>query len=353
MMAAVMRGAGWMTAVLSVAACGGASGPEGAATGGGQGGQGASGVGGSGGAGCDVGALLVPPCGAWLGAWSSDHGVSGFAAQIEEHESRIGRKLDIVHSYHPAGHLPLDPDEKAFITKGQILLVNWKPADHWADAAGASAGGDPSVDADIDTVAASMRSVAPHGVMLVVFHEPENDLSKNGGAAGDAADYVAMWHNVRTRFDAAGVDNVIWVWDTQLFSGLIDDVISLYPGDDLVDWVMWDPYSFTGKESYVDTVTFGYQWLSDNSASGHQFTSKPWGLAEWGVDDPSAPGGMVEQKFYADAAASFATFPRLKAYVIFDALGTHDTRVDSSPAEEASYDAFAASSYLRQPRVLP
>src|SRR6266545_2881867 len=66
----------------------------------------------------------------------------------------------------------------------------------------------------------------------------------------------------------------------------------------------------------ADTVSFGYQWLLDNSVPNlHDFKTKPWGLAEWGVLDRQNPGGPFEQQFYADAAASVHVFDRLKAYI--------------------------------------
>ena len=50
-----------------------------------------------------------------------------------------------------------------------------------------------------------------------------------------------MWHNVRHRFDALGVTNVVWVMN---YTGYVTGQCltkDLWPGNDYVDWVMWDP----------------------------------------------------------------------------------------------------------------
>jgi len=94
--------------------------------------------------------------------------------------------------------------------------------------------------------------------------------------------------------------------------------------------------------------------LLDNSVPNlHDFKTKPWGLAEWGVLDRQNPGGPFEQQFYADAAASVHVFDRLKAYVIFDSDRAQDFRVDDTPAEAESYRRFAQNPYFNQPRNLP
>ena len=291
-----------------------------------------------------VSELLVPSCGAWLGAFSNDHGVGGFENLMAEHEGRIGRRLDIVHGFPPAGTLPMNAAEAARARAGQILFLNWKPAAHWADAAG----GDSVVNARIDE-AARRIGVVPRKVMLTIFHEPENDL----GEAGSTADYVAMWHNVRARFDAQGVHNVVWVWDMMLRLRPEDPVLSFYPGDAYVDWIMWNPYSVDGRTSFAARVRPAYEWIGAHSGPGHDFLAKPWGLGEWGVHAPGAPGGAFEQSYYTEAGAHLGDFPQLKALVVFDADGTLATRVDDTVAEQDSYTAFAHLPYLNQPRVLP
>jgi hypothetical protein len=53
-------------------------------------------------------------------------------------------------------------------------MLNWKPASPWAN------GYNGDDNAGIDAIAASLKSVAPHKVMLVIWHEPENDVSPGG-----------------------------------------------------------------------------------------------------------------------------------------------------------------------------
>src|SRR5690606_27711555 len=89
------------------------------------------------------------------------------------------------------------------------LVQNWKPARIWADATGHNT----KIDTRIDRAALKIQKLAPKQVFLVIHHEPENDMSSPGsmsGKAGSAADYRAMWANVRARFDHLGVDNVVW-----------------------------------------------------------------------------------------------------------------------------------------------
>jgi hypothetical protein len=153
---------------------------------------------------------------------------------------------------------------------------------------------------------------------------------------------------VRAIFDARGAGNVVW---NMTYTGSVATwacaVKDLWPGNDLVDWVTWDPYSLDGVKTWDQTVGGFYDWLSANSDPGHDFVSKPWGLGEFGVGGRATRA--FEARFYADAKAAVdaGRFPRLKAYVVFDAIGVFETRTDHDPhgapnlAEQAAYDAFA------------
>ena len=67
----------------------------------------------------------------------------------------------------------------------------------------------------------------------------------------------------------------------------------MYPGDDVVDWVAWDPYDFgechrARGQSFAQTIKPFYDWLVDHHPN------KPFMLAEYGtVVDPSNPRPAV------------------------------------------------------------
>lgn len=301
--------------------------------------------------------LLIPACGAWLGAWSNGYGPTGLRNQLEEHEARIGRQVSIVHSYHPAGSNALSTDDKYFINRANTyLFTNWKPTNTWSQADGSNS----SVNAAIDSMADSIKSVAPKKLILTVFHEPENDVS--GGAAacasniyvgsiGTPAEYRTMWATVRSRFDAKGVSNVVWAMNYMGFSKWDCMVKDLWPGNDLVDWVMYDPY-MSGSETWATGIGRFYNWLNANSDATRAFSSKPYGVAEWGAWYTSQADAY---KLYDDGKAAIAagTMPNLKMYVIFDATAAGDNRVGytrtsvADPLEQQKYNSFVQSAGFR------
>lgn len=306
---------------------------------------------------CSVSVILVPSCGMWLGAWSKDHGVSGFRNQIEEHESRIGRQVHVAHTYKTPGQT-LSTDEKYFINRANTyLFANWKPSNSWASASG----GNTSVNADIDAMADSALSVAPKKFFLTVFHEPENDVT--GGASGCAAniyngsvgtpaEYRAMWANVQNRFAAKGVTNVVWAMTymgTPKWDCMLDD---LWPGDERVDWLIWEPY-FSKDELFIPSTTSYYDKFTSLSAPGHNYASKPWGIGEWASWDPTTnPPQPGVYKLYDDVKTSMnaGMFPNLKMLIYYDTIGpAHDDRLEYThsgvpdPVEQQHYNDLANS----------
>ena len=305
---------------------------------------------------CVVDEILVNSCRPWLGATAGRYPQvsSGFRSQIAYHEQRIGKQLDIVHTYHPPGDMPLSADERYFISRPDtISFINWKPTVAWIDAAG----GNATVNAQIDRVADAFVSVAPKKVFLTLSHEPENDVSvghctnpRSGARGGSPADYKAMWRNVRDRFDARGVDNVVWVmnymnwpdWDC-----LIDDV---YPGDELVDWIVFNGYGGPSYPNYVANVGHFYDLLTDLSIPGRDLASKPWGIVEWSARNATEQVG-VSYFNQARTALESNRFPNLKAYMAYDTVGSNgnENRVAYtssgaySQARMNAYTAFADS----------
>jgi chitodextrinase len=305
---------------------------------------------------CVVNEILVNSCRPWLGATAGRYpqADSGFRAQIAYHEQRIGRPLDIVHTYHPPGDLPLSADERYYIGRPDtISFINWKPTVRWIDAAG----GNATVNGQIDRVADAFESVAPKKVFLTLSHEPENDVSsghcttpRSGARGGSPADYRAMWRNVHDRFEARGVDNVVWVMDYMNWTPwdcLVDDV---YPGDDLVDWIMFNGYGGPAYPNYERNVGHFYDLLTSMSTAQHDFRSKPWGIVEWSVRNSTETQG-VSYFNQARTALEANRFPKLQAYIAYDMQGAdgNENRVAYtgsgaySQAKMNAYSAFANS----------
>jgi fibronectin type 3 domain-containing protein len=302
---------------------------------------------------CTISAKLVNSCRPWLGAESGGYGPTGFRAAMLEHEARIGRQLDIVHEYLGAGNVVLTNDILTLARRANtIALVNWRVSTKWADGTGGSA----TVNSQIDAMARSIKALGTTKIMLTVHHEPENDISPGGGptcstssysgSAGKITDYVGMWHNVRARFDALGVTNVVWVMNYMGWEGWNCVVEAAWPGNDYVDWLMWDPYPRNATWAY-NVGTF-YNFLTAHSNADHNFLSKPWGLAEYGYIGTSQSAAY---QMYDDArrAVQNNTYPNIKAYSVWDnhTSSSSDVRVSynhgsvADPVEQQHYNAFA------------
>lgn len=305
---------------------------------------------------CEINEILVNSCRPWLGARANDYPDAGSAVsqQVAHHEDRIGRPLDIIHTFAPVGHVPLkSKDERKLATRADTYLFqNWKPAKRWKDATG----GDAKIDKRIDAAAENIKSIAPKKLFLTIHHEPENDVSRDAecdtkgeAKAGSAKEYRAMWHNVRERFDAKGVDNVVWVMDYMNYSRWDCLVPKVYPGDDYVDWVMFNAYGRDGKDDFATNTGRFYELLTEMSSPEMDVLSKPWGIVEWGIKDSS----QKQARAYYDQAAKTLDknqFPKLSAYMIFDSPGTHedgglrvgyDDKGRADPKEQEHYTAFA------------
>lgn len=306
---------------------------------------------------CSITDKLVNPCRRWLSAFSNFHLSSSsgsLKSEILNHESRIGRQLDFVHQYHPVGSYSLSADEKYFIARANTYLyTTFKPSDNWGDAGG----GNATVNARIDSMANSIKSVAPKKVLIGVYHEPEDNVSPGTancaglkGSSGSPAQYRAMWANVRQRFNNMGVTNAVWVVNYMGTSKWFCMYKDLWPGNDHVDWVMWDPYNF-GSETLGWNTNIGdfYNWMVSNSDATHDYTSKAWGLAEWGVANTSQ---ATAYRWYDEAKTSINDnnyWSRLKLFSVYDTVLDNDLRVDHNSsggldsAEQQHYNAFANS----------
>jgi hypothetical protein len=309
---------------------------------------------------CNVSDKLVNSCRPWLGAAANKYpqAVAGTREQAEYHEQRIGRKLDIVHTYHSVGSNTLSADEKYFATRtGTYLFANWKPAARWA----AAGGGNAATNATIDQMADSVRSLGPSKIFMTIHHEAENDVSGGAsgcapttykGAAGTTAEYRAMWQNVERRFAAKGVTNVVWVLDLMNYAPyncMIDD---MYPGNGFVDWIMFNAYGGPNATNYSGHVKNMYDLLTTTNDAAHNYLSKPWGIVEWNTRNSSEAEGVA---YYNKIKSSLDTneFPRLKAYMIFDSIGPdgNENRVAYTAGgifSQRKQDAYTA--FARDPR---
>ncbi|HEU5048151.1 MAG TPA: hypothetical protein VFT64_09955 [Rickettsiales bacterium] len=308
---------------------------------------------------CTVNDKLVNSCRPWfaVAAGGYTEAPNGTKGQITYFEQRAGRQVDIVHTYHRPNKDALTEDELYFINRpNTYLATTWKPAKLWQDAGGSNA----ETNAHIDHMAQSIKAVAPKKIFLTVFHEPENDVTGGGtncpaniykGKAGTPEEYRAMWRNIRNRFDAQHVTNVVWVMNYMGFKKwdcLVDD---LWPGNDLVDWVVWDPYEHQHAQ-WPESPMRLYNFLTQHSNAQHDYLSKPWGIMETGVIGPQTLA--VQQ--YADMKASLDnnTMPRLKMLAIWDdyTANSKDIRLgyDSETHQPDTVKQKAFNAYFNDPR---
>ena len=301
---------------------------------------------------CTVSALLVPSCGAWFGSTTNQFGTeSGPADSVARQEAELGRPLDIIHVYHSGSEDWPTSTELSLIsdpTTARRLFVNWKPeaGSTWADVA---AGTNDNL---IDTVAARIEArLGNRPFFLTLHHEPEQEVQGDGSGFSQS-DYAAMFRHVVERLRLDGVTNAVMVWNMMGFSGWGDQGYydAMYPGDDVVDWIGYDPYSHDGAQLTTFADRQGRVFPGFYSWATLVHPGKPLMLGEFGADsaDPA-----LKASVFATFAAQARELPAIKAYVFFDHMldsTTHGNNwaYDDDPTVLAAARAAFSDPYFRQ-----
>lgn len=317
---------------------------------------------------CGLNAKLVPNCprqflfGASANPDGRGNGKKPWEQYMNEAQQRYQRAITIRRNFHPAGSKPPltrgtsdgDSEIRYARTGTGIVMVNYKPDANWKKAASPTG---PAAER-LRQFARNVKAVTPHKVMIVLYHEPQNDVHhgssckthKEGTVKDNTpATYRAMWRNARAIFDREGVKNAVWVMNYMGYKNWDCMVQDMWPGNDLVDWVAWDEYSNNNGRTWNQTIGHMYQLLTDKSDARHNFRSKPWMVGETGV---SHCDRNVVRNFYKGALNSTTQnrFPKVKAYVWWDSrdekgdFRTHlDCKGKSSPTELGYFRQFASN----------
>jgi glycosyl hydrolase family 26 len=324
-----------------------------------------------------VSVIYVPTCGAWFGTTG--------APDLPTAEAIDGRTADIYHEYKTfasyAGTKPFPgATAQAAINDHHMYFFSWKPnlADGrivpWNNIA------DGKADAAyVDVLARKIRdwSAAHPGekVFMAFHHEPEDNI----GPYGAPADYARAWRHISDRFTALGArSSLIFVWVVTGYKSWVADWNELYPGDDVIDWLAWDPYGRTPSDPAGSAITrfatsLGedagsapdatgsarfYKWATGagavDQASGRVFVKrgahdKPLMLSEFGVCWSSNSLSQAE-KWYADAAKFIGSgrYPLVRAFVHFAV--DRCLQPLGSPTMLENFRAAVSPPRLRQPR---
>jgi hypothetical protein len=295
---------------------------------------------------CEVSDILVPTCGAWLGASTpSADGTFDYATGLQEYEAVVGDPPDIQHFYKRGGGAfptvaEIELAERPGVDRS-ILFYNWKPSVDrtWREIA------DGAADDNIAAVAASIAAY-PHHIFLAVQHEPEDDAAA-GGAGMTAADFVDMYRYVVGRLRELGADNAVFVMNytgTARWAPVVD---SFYPGDDVVDWIAYDPYALAEHTTFsqilnnpADGWPGFYEWATQKAPG------KPIMLAEFGFDVANRSEAAHDLPGAAEVLQT--EFPMIKALVYWNDHngGRLQVRIDGDDQLAEAYRQFARDPYF-------
>lgn len=287
-----------------------------------------------------------PGCGTWVG--SSDRRTDDLDLSVQE--ATLGSQLDMVRLYvvgPDAEFFP--PNHQMLADQGRSLVYSWKVSTNnnagpvWPRVAAG--------EFDEQLRRAAQEIVASgHRVFFSLHHEPEDDSTTLNGAYGTDADYRAMMRHAHEIMEPIGGNQLIWFVNYMGHSfGSFDQVEAMYPGDDILDWVSWNPYNWFGChgdapwKGFAEQAAPFYNWARQNHPD------MPLMIGETATnehpDDPQAKAEWIT----AMGSSLQAEFPHIRAVLWFHQStdsGFCERRWDSSDAATAAFSELRESEYF-------
>jgi beta-mannanase len=269
----------------------------------------------------------VPPTsGAWFGVYAApyNHTAAEKIKALDTFQTVIGRKVAIVHSFHPwSDAVPSDIDSR-IIANGQIDLLSWAGTDTLSIASGA-------YDNLIEHTAVAIKNL---GAPILLRFRWEMDRPNLASTVHSPEAYIAAWKHVRAIFTEEGATNAGFVW-CPLATGFANgSAQQYYPGDDQVDWICADVYPPTPTTTFASMMAPVMQFAAKHP--------RPVIVGEFGVDP--APGDE-QADWYDGMAQALQTQPQIKAVVYFSS-GDLAFTANSTSKDFSAFRSLAQSRYL-------
>ncbi|MHB1430675.1 MAG: glycoside hydrolase family 26 protein [Streptosporangiaceae bacterium] len=247
-------------------------------------------------------AALVPRSGAYLGAYVQPPAYTPAAeiAAVQQFQRLVRRSVRLIHVYHPWLSPFPDQADRYFVNHGKVLLLTW--------------GGTPDTRAIIAgrydrLIRARAEALKRLRRPLLLEFRHEMDRPNLQWAIHGPRDYIAAWDHIRSIFRQVGASNVGWVWCPTGYGFQVGRAQAFYPGNNEVDWVCADIYSFAPTQPLAQAAQPFLTWAAH--------THKPVIIGEFAVNGaPSSWAGWLT------AAGRLAERnPQIKALAYFDANG--------------------------------
>jgi hypothetical protein len=272
---------------------------------------------------CVLNDLAVPSCGVLWGVATKPP----TAAAVATVESAQGRPFDFVYRYHDVKDQVPDDAERAAVAAGKLLHLAIASRDFnstrgikWSEFA--SGKFDP-------VLIAQAKGVASLKVPVFMTFEQEASQRQKVGVRGTPEEFIRAWKHLHQIYDDAGAKNAVWVWVMTGSEDNLDNAASLWPGNDVVDWISWNVYNQSGCSgnridaskyvSFEDKMKIFYEFVKKRGPSLQMDPNKPMMISETG--SAKYPNDLKRTAdWYAGIPATLRKYPQIKAVTVWDSI---------------------------------
>ncbi len=159
-------------------------------------------------------------------------------------------------------------------------------------------------------IRARAEAVKRLGKPILMEFRHEMDRPNLQWAVHGPRDFIKAWDRIRAIFSQVGATNVAWVWCPTGYGFAHNRAQPFYPGNNQVDFVCADVYSFSASESLARAAAPFLHWAAR--------TGKPVIIGEFAVK--SSPAAWASWLLAAGRLAE--NNRQIKAIAYFDANGT-------------------------------
>ncbi|WP_295699224.1 hypothetical protein [Lapillicoccus sp.] len=291
---------------------------------------------------CRLSDKAVPTCGVLWGIATRPPTVQG----VETVEAAVGRPFDFVYRYHDLKAVIPDAAERAQVAAGKLLHIaiasrDFSATDRTSNGWAAVARGD--FDKTLKAQASGLASLK--SPFFITFEQEANQKQKVG-ALGTAADFIAAWRHLHQIYVAAGATNAVWVWVMTGAADNLDAAATLWPGNDVVDWISWNVYNQSGCAgnainpgklvSFEDKMKIFYDFVHQRGPSIGMDVTKPMMISETGSAKYATQPDLTGQ-WYSAIPGALERYPQIRAVGLWDSVdGTCDYEFSTLPQAAAA-----------------